>query len=161
MHPDRSAPTEQDETTTQWRVRPALPVLKVTGAVVLVGLGLLLGAGDPVPIGVTVLAAVGLLGWAARDLVAPVRLAADPTGVTVVRGFAGRRHLAWAEIERIAVDDRPRLGLRTETLELDAGDSLHFFGRSDLDAEPGEVADILRAAKFRAGSRPGDRHQQR
>ncbi|WP_329105990.1 PH domain-containing protein [Micromonospora sp. NBC_01699] len=146
MHPDQSA------TPTRWRVRPALPVLKLAGAVALVGLGLLLGGGDPVPIGVSVLAGVGLLGWAVRDLVAPVRLAVDPAGVTVIRGFAGQRRLAWSQVERIAVDSRPRLGLRTGTLELDAGDSLHFFSRYDLGAEPGEVANALRMAKFHAGN---------
>lgn len=147
---------DQFPTSTRWRVRPVLPVAKLTGAVVLVGLGLLLGAGDPVPIGMAALAATGLFGWALRDLVAPVRLAVDPTGVTVISGFAGRRHLAWAEIERIAVDSRPRLGLRTGTLELDAGDTLHFFGRYDLGTEPSEVAEALRAAKFAAGTLPGD-----
>ncbi|MFI6758095.1 PH domain-containing protein [Micromonospora sp. NPDC050417] len=154
MHPEQSAQPDPDVSPARWRVRPALPAVKVVGAVVLVGLGLLLGGGDPVPIGATVLAAAGLLGWAVRDLVAPVRLALDPTGVTVVRGFAGRRHLDWAEIERIAVDDRPRFGLRTAILELDAGDSLHFFSRYDLDADPGEVAEALRAARFRADPRP-------
>ncbi|MFK3982464.1 PH domain-containing protein [Micromonospora sp. NPDC050397] len=161
MNPDQSAQPDQSEDPSRWRVRPALPVLKLTGAVLLVALGLLLGAGDPVPIGATVLAAAVLLGWAVRDLVAPVRLTVDPTGVTVVRGFAGRRHLDWGRIERIVVDDRPRLGLRTRTLELDAGDSLHFFSRHDLDAEPGEVAEILRAAKFRSGIHHADRPDQR
>jgi hypothetical protein len=155
VHPDQSA------TPTSWRVRPALPLLKLTGAVVLVGLGLLLGGGDPVPIGVTVLTGAGLVGWAVRDLVAPVRLAVDPAGVTVIKGFAGRRHLAWGQIERIAVDSRPRLGLRTGTLELDAGDSLHFFSRYDLGAEPGEVANALRMAKFHAGSTPADPAERR
>lgn len=155
MHPDQS------ETPTRWRVRPVVPVLKLTGAVVLVGLGLLLGGGDPVPIGATVLAGAGLLGWAVRDLVAPVRLAIDPTGVTVIRGFAGRRHLAWTQVERIVVDNRPRLGLRSDTLELDAGDSLHFFGRHDLGAEPGEVANALRLAKLAAGRAPADPSEQR
>lgn len=161
MNPDQSAQPDHDVTASRWRVRPTVPVLKLTGAVVLVGLGLLLGAGDPVPIGVTVLAAAVLLGWAIRDLVAPVRLAIDPAGVTVIRGFAGRRHLDWARIERIAVDDRPRLGLRSQTLELDAGDSLHFFSRHDLGAEPDEVAEILRAAKFHSGIQPADRPEQR
>ena len=36
--------------------------------------------------------AVALAGWAVRDLVAPVRLARTPSGVTVVVGFARRRH---------------------------------------------------------------------
>ena len=66
----------------------------------------------------------GLAGWALRDLIAPVRLAADADGVTVVTGFARRRrHLPWAQIERVRVDRRDRLGLRSEMLEIDAGDA--------------------------------------
>ncbi|ROT34283.1 PH domain-containing protein [Micromonospora sp. HM5-17] len=133
-----------DDPAAHWRVRPALPVLKLTGAALLVALALLLGDGDAVRIGVAILAALGLLAWGVRDVVAPVRLAAGPTGVTVISGYAGRRHLPWEAIERIGVDTRPRLGLRTETLELDTGESLHLFGQSDLGDAPTEVAAVLR-----------------
>ncbi|MEU5943025.1 PH domain-containing protein [Micromonospora sp. NPDC047548] len=130
----------------QWRVPPALPVVKLVGAVLLVALGLLL-SDDRVQLALTVAAAAGLLGWALRDLLAPVRLAADPAGVTVIRGYAGRRHLPWPAVEAITVDRRARLGLSTETLEIDAGDSLHLFGRYDLGAPPDEVARTLRAVR--------------
>ncbi len=95
-----------------------------------------------------------MAGWALRDLVAPVRLAFDPTGVTVISGFAGRRRLDWASIEQIGLSTRPRLGLRTEIVEIDAGDSLHLFGRYDLDAPPDEVAAALRTAWTRATTQP-------
>ncbi|MGK5442560.1 PH domain-containing protein [Micromonospora sp. URMC 105] len=131
----------------QWRVPPALPVVKLVGAVALVALGLLLSDGDPVQVALTVAVAAGLLGWALRDLLAPVRLAADPAGVTVVQGYAGRRHLPWQVVEAITVDRRTRLGLSTETLEIDAGESLHLFGRYDLGAPPDEVAETLRAVR--------------
>ncbi|MEV0805528.1 PH domain-containing protein [Micromonospora sp. NPDC050200] len=131
----------------QWRVPPALPVAKLVGAVLLVALGLLLSDGDRVQLALTVAAAASLLGWALRDLLAPVRLAVDPTGVTVIHGYAGRRHLPWPAVEAITVDRRARLGLSTETLEIDAGDSLHLFGRYDLGAPPGEVAETLRAVR--------------
>ncbi|GAA2717884.1 hypothetical protein GCM10010429_41770 [Micromonospora olivasterospora] len=135
----------------QWRVPRALPALKLAGAAALVALGLLFAEGDQVRLVLAGLAAAALAGWALRDLLAPVRLAVDPAGITVVSGFAGRRRLDWGSVEAITVDRRPRLGLTTEVLEIDTGDSLHLFGRYDLDAPPGEVAEALRAA------RPGPR----
>ncbi|WP_433388720.1 PH domain-containing protein [Micromonospora sp. KLBMP9576] len=86
--------------TRQWRVPPALPALKLAGALALPALALLLDEGDPVRVALAVLAAAALAGWAARDLVAPVRLAVDPEGITVIRGFAGRRRLPWSAIEK-------------------------------------------------------------
>lgn len=125
----------------------ALPVLMAAGAVPLVALGLLLAGGDPVQLVLAGLAAAALLGWALRDVVAPVRLAVDPEGITVIAGWAGRRRLPWTAIEAITVDRRARRGLTSEVLEIDAGGSLHLFGRSDLGAEPAEVAEVLRAAR--------------
>ncbi|WP_184539624.1 PH domain-containing protein [Micromonospora polyrhachis] len=139
-----------DDRPRTWRVRALLPVLKVVGAGGFAVLGALLAEGDPVRWGLAALAAAGLLGWALRDLVAPVRLGVDGAGITVITGFAGRRHLDWARIERIAVDTRPRRGLRTELLEIDAGDSLHLFGRHDLGTAPDEVAAILQTRWRRA-----------
>ncbi|GLZ56439.1 hypothetical protein Misp05_00150 [Micromonospora sp. NBRC 107095] len=124
-----------------------LPAAKLAGAALLVALGLLFADGDPVRLTVAALAAAALAVWAVRDLVAPVRLAVDPAGLTVIHGFAGRRLLPWSAVEAIAVDRRPRLGLTSETLEIDAGDSLHLFGRYDLGATPEEVAAALRAAR--------------
>jgi hypothetical protein len=137
-------------TPTRWRVSATLPVLKLTGAVLLVAVGLLFADGDPVRPGLAALAAAGLLIWGLRDLVAPVRLAVDPAGITVISGYAGQRRIDWAEIERIRVDSRPRLGLRTEMLEIDTADTLHLFGRYDLGAAPDEVAAVLQAARARA-----------
>ncbi|MFG3706948.1 PH domain-containing protein [Micromonospora sp. NPDC047670] len=134
-------------TARQWRVPTGLPALKLAGAVALLALALLLDEGDPVQLGLAVVAAAALAGWAARDLVAPVRLAVDPEGITVVRGFAGYRRLPWSVVERVAVDRRARLGLTSEVLEIDAGESLHLFGRLDLGADPAEVAQVLREAR--------------
>ncbi|MBM0232827.1 PH domain-containing protein [Micromonospora sp. STR1_7] len=130
-----------------WRVPAGLPAAKLAGAVLLVALGLLFADGDSVRLVVAALAAAALAGWAARDLVAPVRLAVDSDGLTVIRGFAGRRLLPWSAVEAITVDRRPRLGLTSETLEIDAGESLHLLGRYDLGATPEEVAAELRAAR--------------
>jgi Bacterial PH domain len=122
-------------------------VAKLLGAVAIVVLVLAFGRNDPVQWFLAVAVGLALAGWALRDVVAPVRLAADPDGVTVVVGFAGRRRLAWPEIERIRIDRRDRLGVRTELLELDAGDSLYLFSRYDLGAEPEDVLASLLALR--------------
>ncbi|MFY1674495.1 PH domain-containing protein [Plantactinospora sp. WMMB334] len=138
----------------QWRVETTLPVAKLGGAALFVALGVYLADGDPVRLGAGALVAAGLLGWGVRDLVAPVRLAVDAEGITVIRGFAGRRHLPWTEIEQIRVDTRPRLGLATETLEIDSGGSLHLFSRYDLGTAPRDVAEVLRTARASRPSGP-------
>ncbi|MGC4772012.1 PH domain-containing protein [Micromonospora sp. DT44] len=133
--------------TRQWRVPSTLPAAKLAGAVLLIALGLLFADGDAVRLVLAILAAAVLVVWAVRDLIAPVRLAVDPAGLTVIRGFAGRRLLPWSTVEAISVDRRQRLGLTGEVLEIDAGESLHLFGRYDLGATPEEVAGALRAAR--------------
>lgn len=126
-----------------WRVPGKVPAAKLAAAAVLLTVGLVFADGDAVRLVLAVVVAAALVLWAARDLVAPVRLAADPDGVTLVAGFAGRRHLAWSQIERVQVDARPRMGIRTEMLEIDAGESLHLFSEYDLGAPPAEVAAAL------------------
>lgn len=81
----------------------------------------------------------GLAGWAARDLAAPVRLRADPAGLTVVTGFARQRRLGWSQVERVRVDVRRRSRL----LEVDTGEALYLFSRYDLDDDLAEVAGAL------------------
>ncbi|HEV8568944.1 MAG TPA: PH domain-containing protein [Actinoplanes sp.] len=130
-----------------WRIKPVLPVTKALGAIAVVVLVLAFGRDDPVQWFLAVAAAAALAGWALRDLIAPVRLAADPDGVTVVVGYAGRRRLAWSQIERVRMDRRERLGLRTRLLELDAGDSLYLFSQHDLGADPEEVLGTMLALR--------------
>ena len=81
------------------------------------------------------------------ETLAPVRLAVDPDGLTVLRGFAGRHRLPWDAVEAIRLDRRSRRGITAETLEIDAGESLHLFGRRDLDAPLDEVAAALTEAR--------------
>ncbi|KAB1941644.1 PH domain-containing protein [Micromonospora sp. ALFpr18c] len=131
----------------QWRVPASLPAAKLAGAVLLIALGLLFADGDTVRLVLAILAAAVVAGWAVRDLIAPVRLAADPDGLSVIHGFAGHRLLPWTTIEAITVDRRPRMGLTSEVLEIDTGESLHLFGRFELGATPEEVAAELRAAR--------------
>jgi hypothetical protein len=140
----------EDVTSMRWRVASALPAFKLSGAALLIAGGVLLAGGDPVGIGVGLLAAIALGGWAVRDLTAPVRLCADAHGLMVATGYHGWRRLAWSEVDQIRVDVRPHLGLRTETLEIDAGESLFLLGRYALGAPPSEVADALQAFKARS-----------
>jgi hypothetical protein len=126
-----------------WRVPGKVPAVKLAVAAAIFAAGLLFADGDVVRLVLAAAVAAALTLWAARDLFVPVRLAADPAGVTVVAGLTGRRHLAWSQIERVRVDTRPRLGLRTETLEIDAGESLHLFNEYDLGVPPAEVAAAL------------------
>ena len=87
--------------------------------------------------------AAGLATYGLRDVLAPVRLAADADGVTVVSGFAGQRRLAWDDIERVRLDERSRYGGRRALLEIDEGESLHFFSRYDLGMPPTEALDLV------------------
>jgi PH (Pleckstrin Homology) domain-containing protein len=127
----------------QWRIKPVLPVTKGMGAVAVVVLAVAFAGRDPVRWALALVVGVLLAVWAVRDLIAPVRLAADAAGVTVITGFARRRHLPWAQIERVRVDVSSRRGLRSEMLELDAGESIFLFSAHELGALPEEVATAL------------------
>jgi hypothetical protein len=127
----------------QWRIKPVLPVTKLMGAVAVVVLAIAFGGRDPIRWALAAVAAVALVVWALRDLLAPVRLSADAAGVTVVAGFARRRHLPWKQIERVRVDRRTHRGLRSELLELDAGDAIYLFSAHELGALPEDVATEL------------------
>ncbi|GIJ35160.1 PH domain-containing protein [Verrucosispora sp. WMMD703] len=144
-----------DTIAQQWRVPLGLPFLKLAAAASVLALGILLAAGDPLRPVLGGLAAAVLTGWGLRDLVAPVRLAVDPTGITVPAGLLSRRHLAWSMVETIQVHRRSGRGLAGPTLEIDTGDSLHLFSRLDLGADPAEVADALRTARAGSPGGPG------
>ncbi|MEU7895021.1 PH domain-containing protein [Nonomuraea sp. NPDC049152] len=129
-----------------WRVRRELAVFKILGALACAGLGVywyLTGDVRGVILAVPATLLVGAMG--VRDVLVPVRLAADPSGITVVHGFAGRRHVPWDQIEDVRVDVRRRFGLRSEMLEIDTGDNLHLVSGYELGgASCTEVAALLR-----------------
>jgi hypothetical protein len=135
-------PTEPSPTARSWRVRPALVSLKLAGTVVFL-LAALAVIGDRTKVFAALVGAAVAGTLALRDLLAPVRLAADPDGVTVVTGFASRLRLPWSRIERVRVDERERLGLKSRLLEIDAGSSIHLFSTYELNAEVEEVAQEL------------------
>jgi hypothetical protein len=127
----------------QWRVKPVLPVAKLLGAVALIVLVLAFGGDDLTRWFIAVAVALVLAGWGVRDLVAPVRLSADTHGITMVTGFRHRTRVAWPHIDRVRVDRRERLGVRSNLLEIDTGESLHLFSVHELGADPEEVAGVL------------------
>ena len=130
----------------KWRVPPVLPVTKLAVAVLLAVVAVLPGA-ERERLLLAGVAALALGVWGLRDVVAPVRLAADAEGVTVVTGFARRRGVPWRQIERLGVGEHRSLGLRSEVLEIDTGESLHLLSRYDLGAPCGEVEEALRALR--------------
>jgi hypothetical protein len=106
------------------------------------------GAAEVWQVGVAVAVAIGVAAWAARDLVAPVRLAADQAGLTLVTGFARRHRLGWRQVDRVRVDVRRR----SRMLEVDSGETLYLFSRYDLDADLDEVAAHLESLRREAVS---------
>ena|SRR5690242_8114762 len=130
-----------------FRVDRRLTVWKFVGAVAFIAVPVLVGSSTTsISIGAAV--AAGLAIYGLRDLLAPVRLAVDGTGATVVTGFAGRRRLAWSEIERVRLDKRRRG--TSELLEVDAGESLHFFSRYELGMPPSDALDLVRRVRLGA-----------
>lgn len=107
--------------------------------------------------------------YAITDLVLWPRLCVDPNGVTV-RTPSLRRHLSWAEIEVVRVDQRSRLGLASRALEIDLGTTLIVLSRRALGEDPRDVHavlttfDPLRRPALAAGEDlgpPDDSDQQR
>lgn len=132
--------------TRRWRVPAAPAVAKLAGAVLLAVIAASSGA-DREFLLLAGAAALALAAWGLRDVLAPVRLAADEEGVTVVRGYAGRRRIPWADVERVGVGEHRGLGRRTPILEIDTGEALHLFSRYDLGAPCEDVERELAALR--------------
>lgn len=121
-----------------WRVPRKVPAGKLLMAAI-VAAAAAVSVAEPWQWGLAAAAVAALVGWAARDLVAPVRLAADAAGLTLVTGFARRHRLAWPQVERVRVDVRRH----SRMLEIDTGERLYLFSRYDLDADLDAVAERL------------------
>ncbi len=130
------------QTSVEWRAEWRVTVVKFAAAAGFLVLPLTV-TGHKLAWALGVAAAVGLFAFGLRDLIAPVRLAADSGGLTVATGYAGRRRLSWPDLERVRVDSRTRFGARSAFLEVDAGESLYFFSRYDLGADPDDVLKVI------------------
>ncbi|TDD87800.1 PH domain-containing protein [Actinomadura darangshiensis] len=126
----------------RWRVPPGHVAVKCAGAAAVTAL-IVLYSHDPQFLFLAGAAALGLNVLALRDLVAPVRLAADGDGITVVSGYAGHRGIRWGEVTGIRVDERRRLLLHTRMLEIETVGDLHLFSAFDLGEDVHDVADEL------------------
>ena len=89
-------------------------------------------------------AALVLLTYTVTDLVYWPRLTVNADGL-LIRTPTTRGLIAWPEIEAVRADSRQRVGLRSVTLEIDAGERLVVFSRRALGADPAEVAGLLAA----------------
>jgi Bacterial PH domain len=92
------------------------------------------------------IAAVVLAGYVLGDLVFSPRLVADRSGLTIRSPFT-RATVGWDEVETIRADARSRFGIRSTTLEIDAGAVLAVLSRRALGADPAEVAGLLGALR--------------
>ena len=124
-----------------FRVRTGVIAGKLAFAALLALIALVAGRGFSLWLGLVAAALVAAYGL--RDVLVRERLRADRAGVRVVTGFAGHRDLPWSKVERVRIDQRLRLGVRTDMLELDAGEELFLFSRYDLGAEPQDALDAL------------------
>lgn len=132
--------------SVSYRVDKRLLAVKVVGFVVfaLAALGF---HDDRATLAFSGLAALILGVYALRDVIAPVRLSADREGLTVVAGYAGHHRLSWDEVERVRVDERRRLGTRSNLVEIDGGEQLYLFSSYDLNAAPQDVVDALNSLR--------------
>lgn len=91
-------------------------------------------------------ATVVLAGYAVGDMVWADRLVADATGVRIRTPFS-RADLTWPQVSDVRADVRTRYGLRSVTLEVDAGEVLVVFSRRTLGADPEAVAGLVNAMR--------------
>jgi Bacterial PH domain len=94
------------------------------------------------------LATVVLAGYVASDLVFSPRLTASQDGI-VINAPLTRTTLAWDEVEDVRAETRFRRGLRSTTLEIDAGPVLAVFSRRALGTEPVDAAALIQAFRPR------------
>ncbi|MCG5215097.1 PH domain-containing protein [Streptosporangium soli] len=139
----------------RWRVRREMAVIKGAGCGAALILALL-NLDDRRALILCLVATLALAVLLARDLLVPVRLAADADGLTVVRGFAGRDRIAWPDVERVTVDVNRRYGKRWEHLEIDVGDRIYVLGGNALGASCTETAAELRSLKSAYGTPEGE-----
>jgi hypothetical protein len=105
-------------------------------------------SGDPAGHVLFSVAAIVLLGYVATDLVFRPRLTASAHGIVINSPFT-RATLSWDEVADVRADTRFRRGLRTVTLEIDAGAVLAVFTKRTLGVEPSDAATRIAAVRPR------------
>ncbi len=101
-----------------------------------------------------IVAALLLAAYVGADLVFSPRLVASSSGI-VINAPLTRARLAWDQVDAVRAETRFRRGLRSTTLEIDAGEVLAVFSRRALGAEPVEAADLIEAFRPHIGGSEG------
>ncbi|MCF8589109.1 PH domain-containing protein [Gordonia sp. HY285] len=109
---------------------------------------------DPAATVFLAVAALGLIAAGTVMLVRRPRLTLDPGPTLTVRTLTGRITLTADDVQRVSTLRTRRLAAHSRQLLIDLPDDrLLIFGRWDLGAAPGAVADDLRDAGFRVEER--------
>jgi Bacterial PH domain len=90
---------------------------------------------DPAGQFLAAVAAAVLAAYTVSDLVFSPRLEAGSEGV-IVRAPLTRARLRWDEVEDVRADSRSRLGIRSTSLEIDAGPVLAVLTRRAIGTDP-------------------------
>jgi hypothetical protein len=90
------------------------------------------------------IAGLVLLGYVVTDLVFSPRLIASRDSL-VIRSPLLRAELPWSAVEDVRADVRTRYGLRSSTLEVDAGETFAVFSRRALGIAPEQAEALVRA----------------
>ncbi|MDT4978832.1 MAG: hypothetical protein QOG07_711 [Pseudonocardiales bacterium] len=126
------------------RFGPDRRLTALSGVLALIAIVAAVLASDPAGRLLLAGAALVLLAYTATDLIYWPRLTVSADGL-LVRTPATRGLIPWSEVEAIRADSRQRAGLRSVTLEIDAGDRLVVFSRRALGADPADVAGLISA----------------
>ncbi len=153
--PGDRGPGAGERPSGAWSPSRGLVGLAWVGAVAALGWCVLVAAtGDRAGLLIAAVTAVGLGLGALYGTRARPRLRVDGSGVTV-GSLSAARHHPWTRVADVRVLPVRRLG-RTSTLleidvvEPDGTERLLVFGRLDLDADPDDVAAVVRAARDEA-----------
>jgi hypothetical protein len=126
------------------RFGPDRRLTALSGVLALIAIVAAVLASDPAGRLLLAGAALVLLAYTATDLIYWPRLTVSADGL-LVRTPATRGLIPWSEVEAVRADSRQRAGLRSVTLEIDAGDRLVVFSRRALGADPADVAGLISA----------------
>jgi hypothetical protein len=130
------------------RFGPDRRLTALSGALALIAIAAAALASDPAGRLLLAGAALVLLAYAITDLIYWPRLTVSADGL-LIRTPAARGLIPWAEVEAVRADTRQRAGLRSVTLEIDAGERLVVFSRRALGADPADVAGLISAFQRR------------
>lgn len=130
--------------TVAFRPDRRYTLLSAAGAAVALVLVLVLG--DPPGRVLAGVALAVLAAYAGSDVLFSPRLSASSDGL-VVRSPLLRVRLEWPQVEDVRADSRVRYGLRSTTLEIDAGAVLAVFSRRALGADPAQAATLVLACR--------------